>query len=429
VSAWTTGVRVRLSIMMFLQYAYNGIWIIPLATYLTRLGYSGGNVGSAYGTFALGCIIAPFFVGMIADKFFSAQKILGVLNISSGILLILAAKYSVGPDGQAHGLASGSPTLGIFYWLLLGHFIAYMPSWSLTNTIAMRQMENPARQFPGIRVMGTIGWVVVGFTTLFGKQINDLLQTAEKFEATATPMYIAAGIGIVAGLFSFFLPATPPAGKGKKTTFGDILGVKALALFKDRNYAIFGLTSFLIFFAGLFYWNWANVYLNESKMDYAMAWQTLGQMTETVFLCIMPWFFARFGVKKMLLFGLLAWMLRFVCFSFGVWGTSTAVLVLLGIALHGPCFDFFFVTGQLYTNAKASKDIQAQAQGLISFVTFGLGWWAASWVAGKVVERYTLAPDVHDWHTIYLWPIGIAAAVTAFFLLLFWDKTSLGEHT
>lgn len=424
---WNPSVRVRLSIMMFLTYAINGIWIIPLGTYLTSVGYTGDNVGAAYSTFALGCIIAPLFVGMIADRFFSAQKILGVLNILAAVLLVLAARYSVGEDGKAWVGADGKPALGIFYWLLLGHFVAYMPSWALTNTIAMRQMEDPARQFPAIRVMGTIGWVVVGFTTLFGTQLNALLKTTENFEATATPMYIAAGISIVAGLFAFFLPATPPAGKGKKASVGEILGLKAIRLFKDRNFLVFGLASFLVFFAGIFYWNWTNVYLNETGMKYAMAWQTIGQMTETVFLFSMPFFFARFGVKKMLLFGLLAWTLRFVCFSFGDWGTATSVLVILGIALHGPCFDFFFVTGQLYTDAKAPKEIQAQAQGLISLITFGLGWYFASIVAGRVVQTYAIEGGGHEWRTVFLYPIGIAAAVTVFFFLSFWDKARLGQ--
>ena len=420
------GVRTRLSIMMFLQYAFNGLWFIPLATYLTRVGYSGGQVGDAYGSFAIGCIISPFIVGMVADKFFSAQKILGVLNILAAGLLVLAARYSVGLDGLAHKVG-GQVTLGVFYWLLLAHFVAYMPSWALTNTIAMRQMSDPARQFPGIRVMGTIGWIVVGFITLFGAQINALLKTTESFEATATPMYISAGIGLLAGLFSFFLPETQPEGRHKKVTVGDILGLKALSLLKDRNYAVFVVTSLLIFFAGLFYWNWGNPFLNESGVKGAMAWQTTGQMTEMVFLFVMPWFFARFGVKKMLLLGLLAWMLRFVCFSYGVWGTATAALVVLGLMLHGPCFDFFFVTGQLYTNKKATRDIQAQAQGMIFLTTFGLGWWLAAKLAGRVVEYYALKPSGHDWHTIFLWPIAIAAAVTVLFVLCFWDKTTVGR--
>lgn len=380
--------RFRLSVMMFLQYAFNGIWFIPVSTYLSSVGYSGENIGRMYSTFAIGCIIAPFFVGMIADKFFSAQKILGVLNIIASLLLIVAARVVVGPDGRAHTDASGETVLGPFYWVCLAHFICYLPTWSLTNAIAMRHMSDPGKQFPSIRVMGTIGWIVVSMTTLFGSQINYILGTTQNFEATVTPIYIGAAIGLLTGLFSFFLPATPPLGRGKRVTFADIAGFKALALLKDRNFAVFAGTSLLILFPGLFYWNWANVYLNETKMSYAQAWQSTGQMTEMVFLFIMPWFFLRFGVKKMLIIGLVAWILRFACFSFGIWGTATATLVVLGLMLHGPCYDFFFVTGQLYTDKKASADIRAQAQGLIFLITFGLGWFLASQAAGYVVDHY-----------------------------------------
>lgn len=424
-------VRVRLSLMMFLQYAFNGIWIIPLGTYLNRVGYSGLDIGAAYGASAIGCIIAPYFVGMIADKFFAAQKVLGVLNLAAAALLLAAVKLSVGPDGRAV-MVDGQTHLGLFYWVLLAHFICYMPTWALTNTIALRQMDQPARQFPLIRVMGTIGWVVVSAVTLFGAQVNRLFNTTEQFEATSTPMYIAAGIGLVAGLVAFFLPNTPPAGRGKQITFADLLGLKALRLFKDRNFLVFALTSFCIMFAGLFYWSMANVYLNESGMKNAQFWQSTGQMTETLFLFIMPWFFARFGVKKMLLIGLFAWIARFVCFAYGVWGTSTAALVVLGLMLHGPCYDFFFVTGQLYTDQKASKDIQAQAQGLISLLTFGLGWFFGALLAGRVVDHHAIkdaagAVTGHAWHSIWLFPIGIVAVIIVFFGLFFRDRTSVGQ--
>jgi len=388
-TAMPSHTRMKLSVMMFLQYAWNGIWFIPVSTYLSSVGYSGENIGQMNSTTLIGCIIAPFFVGMIADKFFSAQKILGVLNIVGSLLLVVAAYVSVDPvTHRAHTNAAGETYLGPFYWVCLLHFICYLPTWSLTNAIAMRHMSDPGRQFPRIRVMGTIGWIVVSMTTLFGSQINYILGTTQSFEATVTPIYLGAAIGFLTGLFSFLLPATPPMGHGQRVTFADIAGLKALSLLKDRNYLVFAATSFLILFPGLFYWNWANVYLNESHMTFAQAWQSTGQMTEMVFLFIMPLFFARFGVKNMLIMGLVAWILRFACFSFGVWGTATAALVVLGLMLHGPCYDFFFVTGQLYTDKKASADIRAQAQGLIFLITFGLGWFLASHAAGYVVDRY-----------------------------------------
>jgi len=306
-----------------------------------------------------------------------------------------------------------------------------MPTWALTNTIALRQMENPAKQFPGIRVMGTIGWIVVSMVTLFGKQINDLLGTTENFEATAVPMYIGAGLGVLAGLYAFLLPATPPQGHGKKLTIGDIVGVKAFALFKDRNFAVFAITSFLVLLPGMFYWAFANLFLNESGVPSAMAWQSTGQMTEMVFLFVMPWFFLRFGVKKMLLIGLVAWILRFVCFAHGVWGSSTAFLVVLGLMLHGPCYDFFFVTGQLYTDKKAPKEIRAQAQGFFFLLTFGLGWIIGSKLAGLAVDYYAkteLGKVVgHNWHHIWLWPICLVGVILVFFAMLFNDNLRVGH--
>jgi len=341
---------------------------------------------------------------------------------------LAAAKLSVSPGGLAHLNADGEPVLGMFYWVLLAHFICYMPTWALANSISFRQMDNPGKEFPGIRVLGTIGWIVVSMTTLFSAQINEMLGTTKPFEASVVPMYFGAGIGVVTGLFCFFLPATPPEGAGKKVTFGDILGVKAFALFKDRGFAVFALTSFLILFPGMFYWAFANLYLNESDVGAAAAWQSTGQMTEMVFLFIMPWFFARFGVKKMLMIGLVAWIARFLCFSFGVWGSPTAFLVVLGLMLHGPCYDFFFVTGQLYTDKKAPREIRSQAQGLLFLITFGLGWFCGSYVAGWVVDRYALGDDGHVWSTIWLWPIGMVALIIAIFSIGFNDKTRVGDE-
>lgn len=428
----TSSTRRKLQIMMFLTYAFNGIWIIPFGTYLNKVGYSGANIGTAYMAFAIGCIVSPFFVGMIADKFFAAEKLLGILNILASGFLVAAAVVSVNPEGVAYKDAAGEPTLGIFRWVLLAHFLCYMPTWALANSVSFRQMENTGKEFPRIRMWGTIGWIAVSSVSLAfvlaGDKINASFGLTIGYEQSVIPMYIGAGIGLTSGIFSFFLPHTPPAADKKKVTFNDVLGVKAFALLKDKNFFIFALTSFLIFFPGMFYWAFANLYLNESHMKGAAFWQSTGQMTEVVFLFIMPWFFSRFGVKKMLLFGLVAWIARFVCFSFGVWGSATAALVVLGLLLHGPCFDFFFVTGQLYTDKKAPKEIQSQAQGFIFLITFGLGWFCGSYVAGKVVDKYVVDGG-HNWHTIWLWPIAFVAAILVVFLAGFHDKTRVNHDT
>jgi len=421
------GVRTRLSVMMFLQYAFQGIWIIPLVTYLSGVGFSDTEIGTAYGMVAIGFIIAPFFVGMIADRFFSAQYVLGVMNILAALLLLFASKVAVAADG--------TPQPGLFAWVLLAHCICYTPSWALTNTIALNQMSNPGNQFPSIRVMGTIGWIVVATISLFSNQITSALGYAGNIEATKLPMIFGAAIGLLSGVFAFTLPATPPKKSGEKVTFGDILGLKALALFRDFNFAMFALCSFLIMFAGLFYWNFCNLFLNELQMPAAMFKQSMGQMAELVFLLIMPWFFARWGVKKMLVIGFLAWIARFICFAFGDLGDKV-FLLYLGLLLHGVCFDFFFVTGQLYTDKKASKEIQASAQGLISLITFGAGWFFGSKLSGFVINRYAVTATVegiekvvnHQWQTIWLYPAFMAFAFMLIFLFTFKDDVKVGAR-
>lgn len=475
----STDTRIRLSVMMFMQYAFNGIWVIPLGFYLSKVGYTGVEIGFVAGsTFALGCIISPFFVGMLADRFFSGQKVLGVLNLLAAVLLFYASRMAVDAEGVKQPW--------VLFWMLLAHYLCYMPTWALTNSIALYQMDNPGKQFPGIRVMGTFGWIAVSTIALFSDQITSALGGEGNIEATRLPMLLGSGIGLLVGVLSFFMPKTPPKVADSKVTFADVLGLKALALFKDRNVLIFALSSFLIMFPAMFYWQFCNLFLNESTalvtsipvgdvsslnerapspalretleqnaitisdesevvvlvedkeweitnvnrrllirndegtfnvyggMSYVMFKQSIGQMAEVIFLVLMPWFFRRFGVKWMLLIGMLAWTARFICFGFGNTG-SLVFLLYIGLALHGVCYDFFFVTGQLYIDKKAPKEIQAQAQGLISMITFGLGWFFGVMLAGWVIDLYALKEIVegneqivgHVWKNVWLWPIGI----------------------
>jgi nucleoside transporter len=435
------GVRTRLSAMMFLQYAFQGIFIIPLNNYLTKTAhYTFGEAGTIFGTVALGFIIAPFFVGMIADRFFSAQKVLGVLNIAAAVLLYVASQLAMGPNGVKQPW--------VLFWVLLAHNICYAPTWALTNTIALNQMTDPGKQFPGVRVIGTFGWITVsvvslvgafqgypGFVTFcegagtMGRWFLAASKSVANWEFTNLPMIVGACIGAVAGLLSFAMPATPPKSIGHRPTFSDIIGTKALVLFKDRNFLVFALCSFLILLPNMFFWGFCNAYLNEIHMEAPQFKQSIGQMAEVVFLYLMPVFFIRWGVKTMLTVGFLAWMIRFVCFAFGYqtltfWGTaySMAPLLYMGIALHGVCFDFFFVTGQLYTDKKAPKEIQASAQGLITLITFGLGWLAGSKLAGWVIDCHVTARDaagnatMHDWQTIWLVPAVMAGVLLFTFL-------------
>jgi len=414
--------------MMFLQYAYNGIWVIPLGFYLSKVGYTGVEIGFVSGTtFALGGIIAPFFVGMLVDRFFAGQKVLAVLNFLSAIFLYLASGMAVNAQGVKQPL--------VLFWVLLGHYLCYMPTWSLTNSIALYQMRNPGKQFPGIRVMGTFGWIAVSTITLFSAEITGALGVSGNIEATRIPMFLGSSIGIVAGILAFILPNTPPKVTDKKITFADILGVRALALFKDRNFSIFAISSFLIFFPAMFYWQFCNLFLNEIGMEYVQFKQSIGQMAEVVFLFLMPLFFAKIGVKKMLLVGMLAWVSRFICFGFGDLH-ALIFLLYIGLALHGVCYDFFFVTGQLYTDKKAPREIQAQAQGLISLITFGMGWFAGSLLAGKIIDAYAIKQIVdgiekstgHFWQSIWMYPIAMSSVIFIFFLVFFKDKAVVGRE-
>jgi len=422
----STNVRSRLSIMMFLQYAFNGIWVPPLVSCLGKAGYSGVEIGWMYATFALGGLFAPFLVGMIVDRFFSGQKVLGVLNLLAAGFLWFASQNVVNDAGEKQPM--------ILFWLFLAHYLCYVPTWPLTNSIALYQMDNPGKQFPSIRVMGTFGWIAVSTISLFSDKITPVLGMEGNIEFTNIPMQLGCAIGIVAGLLSFFMPKTPPKVTDQKITFGDILGVKALALFKDRNFLVFTISTLLIMFPALFYWLFCNMFLNEIGMKYVQFKQSIGQMAEVIFLVLMPLFFARFGVKPMLVIGMFAWMARFLCFGFGNADNLTFMLYL-GLALHGVCYDFFFVTGQLYTDKKAPKEIQAQAQGLISMITFGFGWFFGALLVGKIVDHYSIKAIVegtekvvnHSWQSIWMFPIGMIVFITAFFLIFFNDKTVVGR--
>jgi nucleoside transporter len=387
--------------MMFLQYFIWGAWFVTLATYLGKtLGFQGGSIGAAYSTVNWAAIISPFFVGLIADRFFSSQYVLGIMHIMGGAVLFYASQIT-----QPEPL----------FWVLILYALCYMPTLALTNSIAFRQMEDPSKQFPLIRVLGTIGWIVAGF--IIGKL---------GIEETSTPMQIAAGVSVLMGIYSFFLPKTPPQSAGKSVTVGDILGLDALKLLKQPSFAIFVISSMLICIPLQFYYNFTNLFLNEVGMKEPAVKMTFGQMSEILFMVVMPFFFVRLGVKWMLVIGMLAWTLRYVLFAYG--NTSEAIWMLyLGIVLHGICYDFFFVTGQIYVDQKAPADLRASAQGFITLMTLGVGMLIGAILSGKVVQKYQTMTGAevtgHDWQTIYLIPAGMAAVVMVLFAILFRDKT------
>lgn len=396
-------IRVELSVMMFLEFFVWGAWFVTLGTYLGKIGFSGMEIGSAYSTTAWAAIVAPFFVGMIADRFFPAQVVLGVMHLLGAVLMFAASRVT-------------SP--GMFFIVLLGYALCYMPTLALVNAISFNQMSDPAKQFPSIRVLGTIGWIVAG-----------VLVSRLKVEATAQPMQLAACVSVLMGLYSFFLPNTPPKSTGKKVTVGDVLGLDALRLMKDPSFTVFVLGSLFVCIPLAFYYAFTNLFLNEVGVQYAASKQSLGQVSEVVFMLVMPFFFARLGVKKMLLLGMGAWAARYVLFAFG----NPASLMWMfygGILLHGVCYDFFFVTGQIYVDKKAPKEVQASAQGFIALITYGVGMVIGNFISGKVVDFYTVVDaagvKTHHWVSIWMVPAIMAGVVILGFALLFKDDKDGG---
>jgi nucleoside transporter len=395
--------RLRLSIMMFFQFFVWGTWYVIMSTYLLSIGFDGLNVGAAYSTVNWGAIVAPFVIGMIADRFFAAEKVLAVLHLIGGVILWFVA-----------GITEPGP----FFWTLLFYALCYMPTLALANAICFHQMENPGREFPGIRVLGTIGWIVAGIV------IGVIKVKGGSIEATAIPFKIGAAISIFLGLYSFFLPATPPKSAGTRVTVRDVLGLDALSLLKDRSFAIFILSSLLISIPLAFYYSFTNGFLNEMGMQNTAAKMTLGQASEIIFMLLIPFFFVRLGVKKMLVIGMLAWAIRYLLFAYGN-NQELVFMYYLGIILHGVCYDFFFVIGQIYVDETAPKKIQASAQGFITVVTYGLGMLIGSWASGIVVDQYTYSEGgqtLHMWKSIWWVPAMMAVVVTILFTLLFKEQ-------
>lgn len=397
-------VRVQLSAMMFLEFFIWGAWYVTMGTYLDKvLKADGVQVGAAYSAMAIATIISPFFVGMIADRFFSAQKVLGVLHLLGGVLLYYLTTIN-SPD--------------TFYWILLLYSLCYAPTLALANAVAFRQMNDPSKEFATIRVLGTIGWIATGW------MIDKVLNITT--EQLATTFNMAAIASLALGVLSFFLPDTPPKAKGTKASFAQILGSDAFVLFKDRSFAIFFLASVLICIPLSFYYSFTNLFLTEAGMANATSNMTLGQFSEAFFILLIPFFFKRLGVKWMIAFGMIAWAIRFLLFGYG--NAETGMWMLFaGIVLHGICFDFFFVTGQIYTDSKAGLKIQSQAQGMITMATYGIGMWIGTLLSGYVKDHYTLN-GVVNWKNVWMVPAGISVVVLILFVLLFNDNKHSATH-
>ncbi|WP_439098883.1 nucleoside permease [Bowmanella dokdonensis] len=393
--------RMQLCLMMFLQFFIWGGWFVTLGTFLgNNLGASGNQIGMAFSTQSWGAIIAPFIIGLIADRYFNAERILGILHlVGAGLMVCLYQADS----------------FDAFYPFVLAYMIAYMPTLALVNSVSFGQMQDPAKEFGKVRVWGTLGWIIAGLVISY-------LFSWDAKEAIAQGMLkntfaLCAGASLLLGLFSFFLPATPPKSDGQQAGLSQMLGLDALAMLKDRNFLLFFVSSVLICIPLAFYYQNANPFLTEIGVENATGKMTLGQASEVLFMLVLPVFLQRFGIKITLMVGMAAWALRYLLFAYGN-AESGVALLILGIALHGICYDFFFVSGQIYTNAKASHRTKSAAQGLITLATYGVGMLIGFWVAGRITDTYTLEAG-HNWQQIWLYPAGFAAVIFVLFLLSF----------
>ena len=405
--------RFKLSAMMFLEFFIWGAWFVTLGTFLnSNLQASGSQTAAAFSTQSFGAIIAPFIIGLIADRYFNAEKILGILHLIGAILMYLMYQ---------------STDFAGFYPYVLGYMIMYMPTLALVNSVSFNQMKDPEKEFSTIRVWGTIGWIVAGLLISF---IFHWDSAEGRSEGLLKNTFLMASIGsLVLGLFSFVLPATPPkVDKNEKVSVSDVLGLEALGLLKSKNFLVFFISSILICIPLAFYYQNANPFLSSIGLENPTGKMTIGQISEVLFMLLLPVFFKRFGVKMTILVGMLAWVVRYALFAYGNADEGTFML-LIGIALHGICYDFFFVSGQIYTNSKAGDKFKSAAQGLITLATYGVGMLIGFWVAGLVTDAYKISETETNWQSVWLIPAGIAAVVTIIFLVFFNDKGDVKSET
>ena len=387
--------------MMFLEYFIWGAWYVTMGTYLLQtLKFSGRQSGAAYSTTALAAMVSPFFVGLVADRFFATERILAFLHLlGAGLLFYVSTLTDFGP----------------FYTVLLGYTLCFMPTLALSNSLSFHQMRDPGAEFPRVRPWGTFGWITAGYVVSY----LDAATVAMQFR-------IAGTASAALGLFALALPHTPPAKLGRKVAVRDVLGLDALQLMKERSFTIFVVGSFLICIPLRFYNAFTNAFLTEVGVTNAAAKQTLGQWSEIFFLLVMPWFFARLGIRGLMLVAMLAWVVRYGLFAYGDAG-PLMWMFYIGLLVHGVCYDFFFVSGQIYVDQKAPLHIRAAAQGFVTFVTYGAGMFVGSFIGGWVIDLYAGVggnPTRHDWTSIWLVPAGMALGVLVLFALFFRPQSS-----
>ena len=391
--------------MMFLEFFVWGAWFVTLGTFLgNNLNASGSESAAVFSTQSWGAIVAPFIIGLIADRYFNAEKILGILHIIGAFLMYQMYQSS---------------DVSVFYTYVLSYMILFMPTLALVNSVSFNQMKDPEKEFSNIRVFGTLGWIIAGLAISYVFHWDSAEGLREGL--LKNTFLLAGGASLLLGIFSFALPATPPKGSDEKIKIADIIGLDALKLLKDRNFAVFFISSILICIPLAFYYQNANLYLSQTGIEGPTGKMVIGQISEVLFLLFIPVFFSRYGFKKTILIGMLAWAVRYLLFAYGN-GNDLSFMLIIGIALHGICYDFFFVSGQIYTNSKAGEKYKSAAQGLITLATYGVGMLIGFAVAGWITDNYKLAGGAINWQVVWIAPAAIAFFVFVIFTLLFDQK-------
>jgi nucleoside transporter len=395
-------IRARLSAMMFINYVIWGAWYVTLSTYLTStLHFSGTQAGAIFGTTALASMISPFFVGLVADRFFSTERVLAALHFIGAVLLWRVAS---------------AQTFGAVYGLLLAYCLCYFPTIALTNSLTLQHVQDAGRDFPLIRVFGTLGWIAIG-----------VVVGSMAIEKSATPFLLASCVSVVMGLFSLILPHTPPGAKGEAFSVRRVLGLDALVMLKDKSFFVFAIASVLACIPLTFYFSFTNNYLNDVHVVNAAGKMTLGQVSEVGMMLAMPWVLRRMTVKGILLIGLAAWAIRYALLAFGDAG-PLVWMFYVAILLHGICYDFFFMTGQLYTDQQAPVHLRSAAQGFITFITYGVGMYAGSLISGNALDFFTTGAGdaaVRDWKTFWLCSAAGAFAILLIVAVMFRSRAKI----
>jgi nucleoside transporter len=399
-----TVLKTKLSLFMFLQYFIWSSWYMTLGAYLGTLGFSGQQIGFSYGAFAWGAILSPFIVGLIADRYFAAEKILAVLGIVGGLVMLCLPQFK---------------TFSSFYPALIVYCTLYAPTLALGNSVSMTHLADAKKDFPFVKIFSAVGWIAGG-----------VVLSLMKGEQSSLQYYLAGTASVAFGLFALALPHTPPRKKGQDVSLGEVLGLDALALLKKPAFAIFILCMFLICIPLYFYFVNLGTYLSQLKWEDMARKMTLAQISDVVFLILMPLMLKKLGYKKTLFLGISAWITRYFLLSASA-TTGNAGFIFGAILLHGVCYDFLFIAGQLYVDAEANERIRGAAQGLIAIILWGFGSLFGTYLAGSVMESNKLATpkgDVaHDWAAIWSTPAWIAVGVLVLFLIFFRDPPAKSQ--